>query len=89
MDTPVQNIFNKIMDAGLYQGNLMCFSLANAVAGSVITEKEYLTAKAAIEMYICGAVTLGVALVHNGLPHEISDRIAVYKDWANRPKLTR
>lgn len=89
MDTLVQNVFNKVMAANLYQGNLMCFSLANASAGDIISSDEYFTAKAAIERYLQGAITLGVALKTNGLPCEISDRVAIYKDWANRPKLTR
>ena len=89
MDTLVQKVFNKVMAANLYQGNLMCFSLAQASACEVINEEEYSMAKEAINEYLKDAITLGVALKANGLPCEISDRIAIYKDWTNRPKLTR
>lgn len=87
MDTiDVQSVFSKVIDANLYQGYLMCCVLTNAERKSLITQREYTAAKLAIDDYLDGCVTLGVALARRKLPCDISARIAVYKDWDNRPK---
>lgn len=82
-------------ECGAYRSEFMCNALNNAsgsFGAELITDAEYAAAIAEINAYIetYGPVvehTLGCALRGRGLPHDFEARLAIYKDWANRPSL--
>lgn len=90
----IQTIFNVVIEAGLYpqqpsktSHDLMCFSLSTGVVAKVISVKEYVFAKAQIECYLGDYGLLAVALEKAELSGCIQDRLAIYKDWENKPTL--
>lgn len=96
----VQAVFNKVIDAGYY-GELrplgtgrvcpyMCIALDRARNNGFITWDECTLAKTAISDYLTECFSsLANALAYNRHPCSISARLAIYRDWANRPVLTR
>lgn len=68
----------------------MCGALAVASAHGVISDDERLFAKHKIDLYlaISGRSYLKQALEYYNLPSEFSDRLAIYRNWANRPNFT-
>lgn len=53
----------------------------------LISEKDCLKAKKSIENYLGEFDDLKSLLMHNNKPHSFADRLAIFKDWAKRPKL--
>lgn len=97
MELDIQNIFNKIIAAGLYgstneslkRSTYMCQALYIGYKQSVINIKEYHYAKKVISDYLetsrCGFLHRALQLYD--LPAGFPDRLAIYMDWRNRPKL--
>lgn len=95
----VQAVFDTVIDAGYY-GELqplvsgrvspyMCIALNYARDDGVITWDECTLAKTEISNYLPECVSkLVTALAMNNLPHCFTSRLALYRDWANRPPLT-
>lgn len=94
----VQEIFNRVIDGGFYQGgydynnysDLMCISLFQARNKGVITPDEDKYAENVIKNYLndwSGCVQLYNVLKNNALENSFKARLAIYKDWDNRPKL--
>jgi len=85
----VQEIFDAVIDAGFYTERLdwMCHSLDGAYFNGVISVKEKEIARRAIKAYLGDYIFLETKLYHFGLPHEFPDRLAIYRDWKNRPSL--
>ena len=90
--TDVQAIFDKVIASGRYAEGVttfMCTALTLCLKHKILPHEEVLIAKNEIDHYLGGYHTLGLALVENGLPCKPKDRLAIYKDWANRPKLLK
>ncbi len=96
----VQAVFDKVINAGYYgrprHGNehvmssFMCISLDRARNNGLITWDECTLAKTAISGYLTECFSsLTNALAYNRHPFNITARLAIYRDWANRPVLTR
>jgi len=85
----VQEIFDAVIDGGFYteRKDAMCISLWSACLEGVISKKEKEIASRAIRAYLEEYVFLDTKLHNNGLPYEFSDRLAIYRSWANRPSL--
>lgn len=96
-DTKVQSIFNRVIAAGHYSDTeregtypYMCVSLDAAVRHGHITIAECVQAQLAIVEYLEAvdyADTLAGALISSDLPSDFEDCLAIYRDWANRPRL--
>lgn len=98
----LQEIFNKAIDLGYYQGYrgkiYMCFALTDMRDDCVISAWECFRARRKIKQYLYEidnaksgysyACTLELSLLRRGLPHEDKDLLAIYKDWKNRPRVT-
>lgn len=88
-----QETLNAVIASGHYSTKSpapeMCLSLFNAWEHGVITYSEYKQAVIEIQDYIRGFAFLSTALTVNDLPADRPSRLAIYKDWANRPTLTR
>lgn len=88
-----QEILNAAIASGHYRKESpapqMCLSLFNAWEHGVITYKEYKQAVIEIQDYIRGCAFLATALAVNGLHSDRPSRLAIYKDWENRPTLTQ
>lgn len=95
--TELQSIFNRVIAAGHYsdterEGTYphMCVSLDAAVRRGLITEHEYVLAQQNIRVYLSAVEwsdTLAGALISSDLPSDFEDCLAIYRDWANRPRL--
>ena len=91
----VQEIFDTVIQTGHYgkrkQGVIcetyMCFALTNACRHQVITSEESDFAHDLIKDYLTESATLKGALGYNRLPSSSDDRLALYQNWENRPKL--
>lgn len=94
----VQEIFNRVIDGGFYQdgyiyrnySDLMCVSLIQACNKGVITPDECKYAGNVIENYLnvwSGCGKLYDVLGNNALENSFKARLAIYRDWDNRPKL--
>lgn len=98
-----QEIFNLAISTGLYGPDAvrilcpdnkwrdakrhMCFSLQHLYYSKQITNEEYAQADREINRYLREFGYLPSALEANSLPSSFQDRLAIYKDWENRPKL--
>lgn len=71
----------------MYMSSWMCGSLGDAYRTVVITYDEYTVAKRAIEEYIGKGNFLGTELSRAGHDSDFDARLAIYSNWANRPKL--
>lgn len=91
----VQEIFNRVIDQRYYDTSYtfstMCHSLHCAWSWEDISEEEYLFARKQIKEYLrpTNCAYLQKALAEAGLPSTIEARTALYRDWANRPKLLK
>jgi hypothetical protein len=98
----VQQIFNKVIKSGIYKdtdfegadsegasSRYMCLALSRAKFVGVITKEDCDKASFAIDSYLRPAsfVTLRGVLSYMDLPCDFSARLAIYKDWKNRPTL--
>ena len=83
----VQEIFDAVIDAGFYTvyTDFMCFSLRRACSKGVISVKEMEIAWCAIDEYLGGYAFLESKLYYYNLPYEFYDRLAIYRNWSNRP----
>lgn len=83
----VQEVFDKVIAAGYYNTHrpVMCPSLELAKTDGLITDAEELLAKAEIKGYLGAWGTLGGMLLHANLDPSFVARLAIYKDWVNRP----
>lgn len=88
-ETDVQKIFDKVIESGHYRSKfgLMCLSLQEARYCDAINKKQKEIAKQSIKEYLGFYPTLVMALRGNNLDASFASRLAIYKDWANRPKL--
>ena len=98
--TVVQEIFNKVIEAGYYGDTeeegvpnslFMCFALESAVEDQVISSNDFGRGLLAIEAYLAKGGgkhhALASLLSQFDLPCSERDCLAVYKDWDNRPDL--
>lgn len=85
----LQKTFDKVIDERFYTESSfgMCDSLRLAHSYGVISKGEWDSARRAIRAYLGGHIFLETKLYHNGLPCEFPDRLAIYRNWANRPSL--
>jgi hypothetical protein len=89
----VQAIFNVVVLNGFYpkkvngkyDNDYMCNALYDTWTHHNITSDEYGLAMGAIKEYLGDFYTLYEALKTNGLPATASDRLAIYKNWVDRP----
>lgn len=85
----VQNVFDKVIEAGVYGEStdvLMCKALKFAKAASIISDEEFVLANAEIRKYLSGFGSLGGLLANKERDWSFTARLAIYKDWANKPK---
>ena len=85
----VQNVFDKVIEAGLYGETtdvLMCKALRFAKAASIVSEQEFNLANVEIRKYLGGFGSLGGLLSNKEQDWSFAGRLAIYKDWANKPK---
>lgn len=96
----VQAVFDKVIAAGYYGtprkgaahiiSTYMCISLEHARNNGVISWVECRLAKIAISEYLTEQFSaLSTALAFNNHSPDFVTRYGIYKDWANRPTLTR
>ena len=83
----VQEIFDAVIDGGFYTEHCdcMCFSLEGALRAGVISKEEGRIADREISEYLDPYPLLKSKLHWHGLPSKFSDRLAIYRDWKNRP----
>lgn len=88
-ETDVQKIFYKVIEGGHYTSrcDLMCISLIAAGYCDVINKEQKEIARQSIKEYLGFYGTLSAALIDSNLDSSFQHRLAIYKDWANRPKL--
>lgn len=68
----------------------MCFALELAHYYGYITSEELVRNQNAIDRYLGNpSMPLTAMLQHNGFPHKPVDTLAVYLDWANKPRLLK
>ena len=86
----IQALFDKVIDSGHYHHAGMCKSVGIARAAGILNNRETAVLEDTIRRYLIpkGYVWLYTALKANGLPHGPEARLAIYRDWANRPKLS-
>lgn len=96
----VQQTFNTVIAHDYYGdldysgSNYMCNALKAACRDGVICYSDFRQARAAINEYIleldphgdAAGTTLSYCLQVSSLPCNFSDRLAIYKDWENRPR---
>lgn len=96
----VQQLFNVVIDSGHYSNTnpytaekgsaWMCCAVGDAYEEHLITYDEREKVLRAINGYLHsmygGQGLLRTALNENGLPCEFNDRLAIYRDWKNRPR---
>lgn len=95
MTRSIQEIFNVVIEEGFYKStsrSLMCSAIVDAFDAGVISLKEKDAAHEAIRDYLAQTgeydpIFLKSAFFLSGLPYSFEDRLAIYKDWENRPKL--
>ncbi len=86
-----QEVFNIVIDNGYYgtgashRSDFMCIALSSAYTNKVITKDELAKATDEIDDYLNGVLLLRSYLRDRDLPHSFNDRLAIYRDWANRP----
>src|SRR5690606_14666269 len=82
-----QEIFDAVIDAGFYTDSTdwMCHSLELARRCGVISKEEKEIARREIRAYLGRFTLLETKLYHYSLPNQFSDRLAIYRNWANRP----
>lgn len=70
--------------------DFMCGALSVAYYRELISSMEMDQTKSEIQKYLRSAnrAYLSSALRRAGLPHDFNAKLAIYKDWANRPNLS-
>lgn len=88
-ETDVQKIFDKVIERGHYTRRFdwMCINLEVAEYYDVINKEQEEIARQSIKEYLGFYVTLSMALSDSYLDASFAGRLAIYKDWVNRPKL--
>lgn len=82
----VQEVFDKVIAAGYYEKQrLMCFALRAALDEYLISEEEFKQATTEIKGYLGAWGSLGGMLLRTNLDPSFEARLAIYKNWANRP----
>lgn len=83
----LQSIFTAVIEAGLYDDKnpLMCYSLLHAEHCGTIDPAERDFAINAIKEYLSGFGSLGGFLDYKKHDYDFKARLAIYKDWDNRP----
>jgi hypothetical protein len=104
MTVNVQEVFNKVIDAGLYWGDgdgeqFMCHALWRALSLRIISPDERMVAGEAIREYMHSIDPLAHALVvplRRELLHALTtpdmregNLTELYRNWANRPMPSR
>lgn len=86
----IQSLFDKVIDSGYYHHLGMCESVSLARSDGILNDQEALLLLDTLHSYLVpnGYVWLYAALLANGLPHGSADRLAIYRNWENRPKLS-
>lgn len=98
----VQQLFNVVIDGGFYSedynrweepfppSECMCCAVSSANRAKCITDAEAEKMRRAINRYmgsLCfNASTLSTALRAINKPAWFNDRLAIYRDWKNRPR---
>ena len=85
-----QEIFDVVIDEGFYgrdEYGFMCNALKRAYTVGSITPTECTDALIDIAKYLNAYPTLESLLVKSELPCAFPDRLAIYRNWANRPQL--
>lgn len=87
-DRITQRAFDKVLSQGLYgKSNFMCFILART--NNALTNTECRVATKSIKRYLGHHKMLAAALRDNDLPFTYKDRLAIYRDWKNRPDIVK
>lgn len=87
-DKITQRALDKVLSRELYgKFNYMCFILADA--DNAVTNTEFKVATKSIKRYLGRHRMLAAALRANDLPFTYEDRLAIYRDWKNRPDITQ
>lgn len=88
----MQRILNIALEFYTPKTTGICVSICYVYDQNLITRDEYVRAKDEISNYMDELspkyyhAFLTNALKEVGLPHEYEDRLAIFKDWENRPK---
>lgn len=84
----VQEIFDAVIDKGFYteREDYMCLCLQGAYSEGVISKKEMRKAGRSIKSYLGRYPALESMLLDHGFPRKFSDRLYIYRNWANRPR---
>ncbi len=101
MSVDVQEVFNKVIDAGFYgtiDKEFMCPAIEAAREAGVISQDEFVVARQAIDEYMGLLYETGGSMAHAlyasrlgnpvglGAPKWcVLHGVAFYRDWANRP----
>jgi len=86
----LQDIFNVVIESGLYREEMyMCHALSRALYRDLISLDEYIKASTSIDIYLKFRSSLSMKRVFEqcGRKTTMQDRLAIYKDWRNRPRL--
>lgn len=86
----IQKTFNNVIDNGFYPKDpYMCYALRDAKEAGHISSWQYWITSTAIKLYLrkTGYGSLKWALYKSNHPHTEPYRVAIYRDWANRPTL--
>ena len=85
----IQALFDKVIDLGHYHHIGMCASVAHARAAGILNDQETAMLGDTIRRYLIptGCTWLFAALKDNGLPYSPEARLAIYRNWENRPLL--
>lgn len=105
MIRPMQKLLNIAIETGTYhpeygtaecgahRSEFMCIALKTVSNIGLITDAEYAYAVDEIQAYIREYTedyyTLCMVLEDQGKPNNFEARLAIYKDWANRPRWER
>lgn len=86
----LQAIFDLVIEKGYYLGekgsDYMCIALQSARHSGVITTAEFMCAKWHIDQYLtAGAYALEIHLLRKKLDASKTARMAIYKNWLDRP----
>lgn len=84
----VQQVFDTVILKGFYNDHhtLMCHSLKAAARHGIISKDEFVLADSEIRKYLGGFGSLGGLLSNKEQDWSFAARLAIYKDWANKPK---
>lgn len=91
-----QEVFDIVIDSGYYancsilnpdKSYFMCVALRLAYDDKLVTNKERCATLTQIDAYITSTTShvLKTYLIERNLPYAFNDRLAIYRDWANRP----